>query len=328
MSTHPVIHEVVLQWGLVDKYTDFQGLKTTIIGRHELSKQIVDAIFDNDLLTAGGVYGVPEAGDPIEVTSLQITHDQGVTEIMVYNLGIMLFKSDDQIYPRVLRVRNSIERQTERQLQNQSKDREIPKPVPEPAKKATASKANIAKQVYQMKVTLLETEPLIWRSFLVPSTVTLHRLHLILQAVMGWSNYHLYCFKIGTEEYSDPNVNDDFNDLNFKSSRRKKLGQVATKIGDFFQYEYDFGDSWQHVLLVEEILEYQPDMRNLVCLAGERACPPEDCGGPDGYADLLEIIADPNHEDYQDMLAWVGRGFDPDVFDIKMANLQLETMRV
>jgi hypothetical protein len=286
VGSHAVIHEVVLQWGLVKEYTDLQGLETTIIGRHELSKQIVDAIYDNDLLTAGGVYGVPEAGDPVEVTSLEITHDQGVTKIMVYNLAIMLFKTNDQIYPRVLRVRNSIDRQAEKQLQNQGKDREIPKPAPQPGKKTTTSKANPAKKVYQMKVTLLETQPLIWRRFLVPSSVTLHRLHLVLQAVMGWSNYHLYSFQVGTEEYSDSNVNDDFENLNFKNSRRKKLGQVATKKGDVFRYEYDFGDSWQHMLLVEEILEYKPNERNLVCLAGERACPPEDCGGPDGYADL------------------------------------------
>ena len=109
MNKRPVIHKVILRWGLVDDYTDLQGLKTTIIGHDVMSKEVVDAIFDNDLLTTGGVYGVPEAGDPVEVTSLEITHEHGVTEIIVYNLGIMLFHTNDEIYPRVLRVRSAID---------------------------------------------------------------------------------------------------------------------------------------------------------------------------------------------------------------------------
>src|SRR3989337_111337 len=98
MNTGTIIHKVVYRWGMVEDYTDWRGLKTTVIGRVELSKEGVDAIFDNDLLTAGGVYGVPEAGEPVEVTSLQITHEHGVTEITVYNLGIMLFHTNDEIY--------------------------------------------------------------------------------------------------------------------------------------------------------------------------------------------------------------------------------------
>ena len=130
------------------------------------------------------------------------------------------------------------------------------------------------------------------------------------------------------EEYGEPHPDNEFNELNFKNSRRTKLGQVVTKKGEVFRYEYDFGDSWEHMLLVEDIVEYQPDMRYPVCSIGERACPPEDCGGPYGYADLLEIIADPGHEDYQDMLTWLGGYFDPDSFDIEIANLKLKSMRV
>jgi hypothetical protein len=328
VSSRPVIHKVILRWGMVDDYTDLQGLKTTIIGQDELSGEVVDAIFDNDLLTAGGVYGVPEAGDPVEVTSLQITHDHGVTEITVYNLGIMLFHTNDEIYPRVLRVRSSIERQTEKRLQNGRKDQEVSTSLPGPGKKARSQKGHNSRQVCQIKVALLEIEPLIWRRFLVPSSVTLHRLHLILQDVMGWSNYHLYRFKIGREEYGEPDPDNEFNELNFKNSRRTKLGQVVTRKGNTFQYEYDFGDSWEHMLLVEDILQYQPDMRYPVCLTGERACPPEDCGGPYGYAELLDTISDPEHEDYQDMLTWLGGNFDPNSFNIEIANLKLKSMRV
>jgi hypothetical protein len=328
MSRRPLIHKVICRWGLVDDPTDWRGLKTTVIGRDELSEEVVDAIFDNDLLTAGGAYGIPEAGDPVEVTSLQITHEHGVTEITVYNLGIMLFHTNDEIYPRVLRVRSAIERQAEERLQNRRKDEEVSTSLPGPGKQTRAQKGQDGRQVYQFKVALLEIEPSIWRRFLVPSSVTLHRLHLILQDVMGWSNYHLYRFQIGREEYGEPHPDNEFNELNFKNSRRTKLGQVVTKKGDVFRYEYDFGDSWEHMLLVEDILEYQPDMRYPVCLTGERACPPEDCGGPYGYADLLETIANPGHEDYQDMMTWLGGSFDPDSFDIEIANLKLKSMRV
>lgn len=328
MSSRPVIHKVICRWGLVDDPTDWQGLKTTVIGQDQLSGEVVDAIFDNDLLTAGGVYGVPEAGDPVEVTSLQITHDHGVTEITVYNLGIMLFHTNDEIYPRVLRVRSAIDRQTDEPRQNGRKDEKVSKSLPGPDKQARPQNGQDGRQVYQIKVVLLETEPPVWRRFVVPSSVTLHRLHLILQDVMGWSNYHLYRFQIGREEYGEPHSDNEFYELNFKNSRRTKLGQVVTKKGDVFRYEYDFGDGWDHMLLVEDIAEYPPDMRYPVCLTGERACPPEDCGGPGGYADLLKIIADAGHEDYQDTMTWLGGNFDPNSFDIEIVNLKLKSMRV
>jgi len=328
MNTRPLIHKVVYRWGMVDDPTDWQGLKTTILEQAELSDEVVNAIFDNDLLAAGGVYGVPDAGEPIEINSLQITHEHGVTELTVYNLGIMLFHTDDEIYPRVLRVCSVIRKQTEERLQNGRKDEEVSTSLPGPDKQARAQKGQDGRQIYQIKVALLETEPPIWRRFLVPSSVTLHRLHLILQDVMGWSNYHLYRFQIRREEYGEPHPDNEFYELNFKNSRRTKLGQVVTRKGDVFRYEYDFGDSWEHMLLVEDILEYQPDMRYPVCLTGERACPPEDCGGPYGYADLLETIADPSHEDYQDMMTWLGGNFDPNSFDIEIANLKLKSMRV
>jgi len=328
MTSRPIIHQVISRWGMVDDYTDKQGLKTMVIGRDELSEEVANAIFENDLLTAGGVYGAVEVGDPVEVTSLEITHDHGVTEITVYNLGIMFFHTNDEIYPRVLRVRSAIDRQSEKELRDGSKGKETSTSVSGPDLQARPQRNQGGRQVYQVKVALLETEPLIWRRFLAPSTVTLHRLHLIIQDVMGWVNYHLYRFQIGRQEYGEPHPDNEFNELYFKNSRRTKLGQVVTRKGDLFQYEYDFGDSWEHMLLIEDVLDDQPDMRHPVCLTGERACPPEDCGGPHGYAELLETIADPNHDDYHDMMTWLGGRFDPDSFDIETANRKLKSMRV
>jgi hypothetical protein len=315
---------------MVTDPSNWQGLRTTVIEGAELSDEVVNAIFDNDLLTAGGVYGVPEAGDPVEISSLQITHERGVTEVTVYNLGIMLFHTNDDIYPRILRVCSVIGKQSEGQsCENRHTDREVPKTPAEPVKQARPQSERGSQQtVYQIKVVLLETDPPIWRQFVVPSSVTLHRLHLILQDVMGWTNSHLYKFQIGTKEYAEPDPDNEFYELDFKNSRRTKLWQVVTKKGSTFQYEYDFGDSWTHMLLVEGIFEGEPGKQYPVCLAGERACPPEDCGGTYGYAELLEIIKNPDHEQYQDMITWLGGRFDLEAFDIDSVNLKLSAMRL
>lgn len=330
MNTRPLIHKVVYRWGMVADPTNWQGLKTTVLEQAELSDEVVDAIFDNDLLAAGGVYGVPDAGQPVEISSLQVTHEHGVTEVTVYNLGIMLFHTDDEVYRRVLRVCSVIGKQAEGQLlENSHVDRDVPKTLAEPVEQARPRPVQESQQaVYQIKVVLLEMDPPIWRRFVVPSSVTLHRLHLILQDVMGWTNSHLYRFQIGAKEYAEPHPDNEFNELDFKNSRRTKLGRLVTKKGSTFLYEYDFGDSWLHELVVEDILEHKPNIRYPACLAGERACPPEDCGGIYGYAELLEVISDPEHEEYPDTITWLGGRFDPEVFDLKTVNNKLRSMRV
>lgn len=115
MNSRPTIHKVVYRWGMVEDPTNWQGLTATILERPELSDEVVNAIFDNDLLAVGGAYGIPDAGNPVEISSLQITHEHGETEVTVYNLGIMLFHTNDEIYPRVLRVCSVIGKQTEGQ---------------------------------------------------------------------------------------------------------------------------------------------------------------------------------------------------------------------
>ncbi len=180
---------------------------------------------------------------------------------------------------------------------------------------------------YQFRVVLQETDPSIWRRFVVPSGITLHRLHLILQEVMGWTNSHLYRFKIGTKEYAEPDPENEFNELNFKNSRRTKLERLVINKGSTFLYEYDFGDSWIHELVVEDILDPESGQYP-VCLAGERACPPEDCGGPHGYAELLGIISNPEHEEYLDTMTWLGGQFYPASFSLDKVNRNLSVMRL
>jgi hypothetical protein len=181
--------------------------------------------------------------------------------------------------------------------------------------------------VYQFRVVLKETDPPIWRRFVVPSDITLHRLHLILQEVMGWTNSHLYRFKTGMKEYAEPDPENEFNELHFNNSRRTKLERLVINKGSTFLYEYDFGESWIHELVVEDILE-PSSQQYPVCLAGERACPPEDCGGPYGYAELLGIISNPEHEEYLDTMAWLGGKFSPATFSFEKVNRYLETMRL
>jgi hypothetical protein len=183
-------------------------------------------------------------------------------------------------------------------------------------------------KIYQIKVGLLEVNPLIWRRFLIPANVTLHRLHLVLQDVMGWQNYHLYQFKIGKKKYSTPDPDNDFYELDFKNSYRVKLGNVAREKGSIFEYEYDFGDSWEHQLLVEDIIDRDPDKQYPLCIAGENASPHEDSGGPHGYTEMLEIIKNPYHKEFHSTRTWLGKKFDTNKFDLKLINLSLSSMRL
>lgn len=177
--------------------------------------------------------------------------------------------------------------------------------------------------VYQLKVTLKGSKPPIWRRFQVPGDISLHKLHLVLQVVMGWANYHLYRFEAIGMQFGEPDPENEFYGLKMKDSKRTKLSKVAPLEKAKFSYEYDFGDSWEHEVLVEKILPAEAGMRSPVCIAGKRACPPEDCGGIWGYAHLLEVIHDPGHEEHDEMMEWLGGRFDAEEFDLDEINRKL-----
>ena len=179
--------------------------------------------------------------------------------------------------------------------------------------------------VYQFKVTLLGTAPPVWRRFLAPAEVSLHRLHLILQQVMGWENYHLYRFEIGSAEYGEP-YDEDYG-LDYKDSTRASLRGSVGGRGARFLYVYDFGDNWCHEVLLEDVLEREPGTAYPLCVEGRRACPPEDCSGPWGYGEMLEVIRDPGHPEYLDRMEWLGEGFDLDAFDADRVNRTLGSSR-
>lgn len=174
-------------------------------------------------------------------------------------------------------------------------------------------------QICQLKVTLKWSNPPIWRHLLVRGDTRLGKLHLILQVAMGWWDEHLHAFRIGNETYGIPDPEYPDGTLN---ESRVRLDKVADK-GSKFLYEYDFGDSWTHEIKVEKILTPEPGVKYPRCIDGARACPPEDSGGVPGYERMLEIIANPKDEEYEEILEWLGDDFDPEAFDLKMVNREL-----
>ncbi|MEI6430651.1 MAG: plasmid pRiA4b ORF-3 family protein [bacterium] len=181
------------------------------------------------------------------------------------------------------------------------------------------------KRIYQLKVTLEDIRPPVWRRIQVAEETTLGKLHRIFQTVMGWENYHLHAFRVGEVTYGEPDP--DFDQGWMKNERRVKLRDIAPGIGAKFRYEYDFGDSWLHLALVEKIFEAEPGMVYPLCIGGKRACPPEDCGGFPGYEDFLTAIANPEREDHDALLQWVGGAFDPEAFDQNTVNKALRRLR-
>ncbi len=182
------------------------------------------------------------------------------------------------------------------------------------------------KQLYQLKITLKGIKPPIWRRVQVPDNVTLYKLHKIIQVVMGWDDCHLYEFKIGDTCYGIPDA--DFEWLHpVKSARSVRLNQVVPSEGFKFLYVYDFGDDWQQEIVVEKILPAVEGMKYPVCLGGRRASPPEDCGGVGGYCEILRILRDPEHEEYEETLQWLGGRFDPEVIDLEVINEGLKRLR-
>ena len=167
--------------------------------------------------------------------------------------------------------------------------------------------------MYQLKITLLDTKPPIWRRVLVDGRSTLDQLHEVIQAAFGWWNYHLHEVEVGRTRYGIPDPDEDWGEPP-RDERRTRLDAIAGE-GTSFRYTYDFGDSWDHRVIVEKVLPTTADTTVPACVDGRRACPPEDCGGTWGYRELLEILADPTHPEHHERREWLGRPFDPEEFD-------------
>jgi hypothetical protein len=190
------------------------------------------------------------------------------------------------------------------------------KPNQAAQRRSRTDKSNL---LFQLKITLLEITPPIWRRVQVLDC-TLGDLHKVIQAAMGWENCHLHRFIIDGVRYGVPEP-----ELKLRNEGKVLLSQIVPKgdKGFRFRYGYDFGDGWMHDVVFEGCAPNDVGQNSPVCLDGSRACPPEDCGGPYGYPEFLEAIAERKHERHAELLEWIGGKFDPEEFDAKTATMAM-----
>lgn len=171
-------------------------------------------------------------------------------------------------------------------------------------------------RTYQILISLKKISPRIWRRLIVPADIPLQDLHKIIQTSMGWWNCHLHQFIKDRKFYLERNNEDDFNEeSNTIDYSDLTLSDMLVQEEDFMEYEYDFGDGWLHEIVLEKIIDMNPGLEYPECLAGKRNCPPEDCGGPYGYSNLLKILSNPKAKKFKEMKEWIGGDFDPESFD-------------
>jgi hypothetical protein len=172
----------------------------------------------------------------------------------------------------------------------------------------------------QLKITLSGIQPAVWRRVLVPSLLDLRKLHTVIQEVFGWEDYHIHAFQIRGESYGPE-------DTSSRSSPLREavnLARLRLLPGETFTYEYDLGDSWVHELAVEEIMVITEPLQAPLCLDGQRACPPEDSGGPIGFPDRLEAARNPRHPDHKAALEFFEPDWDSEAFDLTSVNARLQ----
>jgi hypothetical protein len=176
--------------------------------------------------------------------------------------------------------------------------------------------------IWQLKVRLSGTRPPIWRRLEVPGDMSLGDLHRVIQDAFGWWNSHMHVFETDLGSFGEPD-----RELGFADERSVLLRDVAPRQGEQFMYTYDFGDNWEHVIVVEKLITKEPGARYPRCTGGRRACPPEDCGGVWGYEEVLGAVKDPGHEGHEEMTSWFEEvtepGFDAAAFDLGEANARL-----
>jgi len=178
--------------------------------------------------------------------------------------------------------------------------------------------------IYQIKVTLKEIRPPVWRRIQVTDETRLDRLHEILQILMGWADIHLHEFVVNGISYGDTSM-DTGRDM--KNEKRVSLSKVLSVEKTKFLYIYDWGHYWEHEILLEKRIPFQRGTRYPVCLSGKRACPPENCGGPSGYQELLEILSDSSHSKHEERFGWLSGDFDSEKFDMESVNRTLRGSR-
>ena len=183
----------------------------------------------------------------------------------------------------------------------------------------------------QLKVSLLDIKPAIWRRLLVPAAIKLPQLHTVLQFSFGWTNSHLHAFRLGDDAYEAIYGDGDGQDFAGPGQRhdekKYRLCDLVQAPDDSLIYEYDFGDSWLHEILVEKALP-GATTKTVSCLAGARAGPPDDCGSIPGYETLVEAMADQEHPEREQLLEWLGRPYNPEAFNQAALNKFLKRLKI
>jgi Plasmid pRiA4b ORF-3-like protein len=183
-----------------------------------------------------------------------------------------------------------------------------------------------AQQVLELRIRLEGIDPPVWRRLLVPGGAKMARLHDIFQTAMGWTDVHLHSFTVGDDVYSRQDDDDDYDEEELDENEYT----VSVVLGSGVRrlvYDYDFGDSWEHEVVVEDSTWSPYVLKHAVCLDGQGVCPPEDVGGVGGYKEFLEALADPTHEEHETYLAWVGYEFDASAFSVAATNAALQRVR-
>ena len=182
-----------------------------------------------------------------------------------------------------------------------------------PARRTAGRRPTV--RVYQLELTLAEVEPRIWRRLRVTDDVILHSLHLTFQHAMGWTNSHLYEFGVGGRRFSEPDPDDDLSEEPAEDACRTRLRELGLREGSEFTYVYDFGDWWEHRIVIEAVSPLHAGEVVPRCMGGAMAGPLEDSGGPHGYEELLVALRDPRHPEHRSASEWTPTGFDPESFD-------------
>jgi len=177
--------------------------------------------------------------------------------------------------------------------------------------------------LYVIKITLDGANPPVSRLVKIRSDIPLDVLHKVIQKAMGWQDCHLHQFIVGKTRYSLPT---DYG-MEKMDEREFSLREIAPNKGAKLKYEYDFGDSWIHIIQVQQVIADKSGFSHPECLGGENACPPEDIGGVWGYAELQEILKNPKREEYEHYRDWAGPGFDPAAFNLKKVNAALKRIK-
>ncbi len=176
---------------------------------------------------------------------------------------------------------------------------------------------------YQVQIALRNFKPKIWRRLIVDPETSLEDFHRIIQTAMGWTNSHLHQFFKNKKFYSLPRE-DDWDDSYSIDYRPLKIKDLLIREKDRMVYEYDFGDGWEHDIILEKQVSLDNDLIYPICIKAVLACPPEDCGGVWGYSNLLTILGDPKHQEHEEMKEWIGEYFDPDFVDLEEINDNLK----